>query len=226
MPQFESGTLAVGFIFPYQNPVSKSRLDDWLDEKNFKLIEEESQRGLSIGPRGVEVEGEEGIAKRDDMRILYQPSANLNGFPNSSFLTAKNSEAVDFETVLGTVGNIKTWLDDEVDVLQDVATFESTIEGLVRTGRGYDLTEFFNSETLELVGAIGDHPAEGITARFESEADPDTNDWYRLLIDQDAVGNPNLWGTKIVTRYGQLSEISEDTVITPVDNLIGHTMGE
>lgn len=226
MPQFESGTLAVGFIFPYQNPVSKSRLNDWLEEQDFELIEEESQQGLSIGPKGVEIEGEEGIAKRNDLRILYQPSANLNGFSNSSFLTVKDTESVSFRDVLTAGEDIETWLDDEIGVLQDVATFELTIEGLVRTGPEYDLTEFFNSETLELVGALRDYPAEGITARFESEADPDSDEWYRLLIDQDAVGNPHLWGVKIVTRYGSLSDISEDTVITPLDDLIEHTLGE
>lgn len=226
MPQFESGSLAIGFIFPYQNPVSKSRLDDRLEEQDFELIEEESQQGLSIGPGGVEVVGEEGIAKRGDLHILYQPSANLNGFPNSSFLTIKNTESVDFESVLTVSENIETWLDNEIGVLRDVATFEQTIEGLVRTGPDYNLTEFFNSETLELVGALGDDPAEGITAGFESEADPDSNEWYRMLIDQDAVGNPHLWRMKIVTRYESLSDISEDVVISPLDDLIEHTLSE
>lgn len=226
MPQFESGTLAVGFIFPYQNPVSRSRLNEYLINRDFELIDEESQQGLSIGPGGVEIEGEEGVARRDDLRILYQPSANLNGFPNSSFLTAKDSESVEFETVLSAAEDIESWLDDEIDVLRDVSTFELNIEGLVRTSPEYNLTEFFDSDTLDLVGEIGNHPSEGITARFESEAEPDSNDWYRLMIDQDAVGNPHLWGTKLVTRYGRLSDISEEVVMDPLDDLIEHTVRE
>lgn len=223
MPDFEGGTLALGLIFEYENPVTESSLKGWLEENEFDFIDQEAQQSLNISPQGMKVEGEEGIAKKDDINILYQASANIKGFSDVSFITVKNTERVEFDNVLSTVDDILNWL-GELEIADDIISFELTIQGLVRIANGATLTKYFTDDALDLTQAIGGYEAEGLTVRLQSKAKPSSNDWYRVLFDGDAAGNPHLWGLNISTRYENVDEISENRVFEPIDEFIDYTM--
>ncbi|WP_152418153.1 hypothetical protein [Natrinema limicola] len=226
MPNFETGNLALGLIFPYQNPVSDDRLNDWMDENNYNPIVQDSPRALNIGPSGLEVEGEEGVGKKDGLRLLYQSSANLNGFPNSSFITIKNTEQIEFDPVISDAKSIYSWLDEYIDVDEEIVSRELTIEGLLRVGRDHDLSNYYSGETFDLLESVGGSSAKGVTVQFESSAKPDSNDWYRILLDGKSAGNPNLWSMKMTLRYDDIDEIDQESVLSSIDELISHTEEE
>ncbi|WP_156037893.1 hypothetical protein [Haloferax prahovense] len=222
VPEFESGSLAIGLIFPYNNPVSSDRLERWLKESGYNMIEPEAQQALNIGPEGMSIEGEEGIAQKQGHNILFQPSANLNGFSNSSFITVKNPNNVDFESVLSGFEDLYSWIEDEVNIAEDVATIELTIQGLVRTGKNYDLSKYFSTETLDLLEEVGGSKAKGLSTKFESKANPSSSDWYQIVIDTSAVGNPNLWGLQHVLRYDSTNQIDSESILSNIDEFVKH----
>lgn len=222
MPEFESGTVAIGQIFPYQNPVGRGRLENWIRQQGFDLIDSDAQQAINVGPQGMSVQGEEGIAKYDDLRLLFDDDANLAGFSNSSFITIKNINNVDFTSTIEQSYNLFNWLDEELDAAEDIVTFEVTIQGLIRTGRNYTISKYLSEDSFELLSDLGGHSGEGVTVRFESSAEEDTNDWYRLLLDEKAVGNPNIWGVKLVTRYDSIDAINEGDALGDLDEFIAH----
>lgn len=226
MPNFESGTFAVGLIFPYQHPLPSKVLHNWLIERDFTLIDQESQQHVSISPQGMEVDGEEGIAKKGDIRILYNPDANLHGFGSGSFITAKNVEEVSSDASLEVIGDLYEWIGSEIGAADDIATIEVTLNGLHRNSSQSNLSNLFNTETMDLVGQMGGNPGKGVTARFDSDGDPSTSNWYSLLIDRNASGNPNLWGIKCVRRFDSIDEIGVNELEGAIDDIIGYAKGD
>lgn len=226
MPQFESGTLAIGLIFPYENPVSESRLQTWLETEEFELIEQEERQHVAISPEGVGMEGEEGIAKKDDLRVLYQESADISQYSNSSFITIKNVEEVSFDQTVDTAMSLQEWFDEEIGIEDDISTIEVTLQSLIRIQSNSSLSSFLSNDTFDILQEFGGHQGTGNRIEFIAEEPDDPNDWYIITLDKTVAGNPNLWGARFVLRYDNISDINGENVIESFDNFLEHTQVE
>lgn len=223
MVEFEEGSFALGIVFPYPSPVSENKLKGWLAEEDFELRTREGG-GIVFGSSGgVQFETpEEGIARRNGLRILYNADANLNGFSSSAFITAKSPEEPDHEEVISFTEEMLNWLEGMGEA-ESVATYEVTIQGLIRTEDTHDLTVLFTNEALDWNESVGGSEGRGITARFESTAANDSNEWYRFLIDENARGNPNLWGVNFVRRFPSISSINGEELVNSIINFVENT---
>jgi len=221
MPDFETGTLAIGTIFKYQNPLSQQRLLNWLESKDFEPLDQESQQHLAFGPEGVSMEGEEGFAKLEDIRVLYNAQANLERYPEASFITHKNVKKVELSGPKQKTKNLVSWIEEDVQIKEDIKFFELTIDGVVRKKESRNsVDEFVNDSVKERLEESYGGPFEGTAIRGQATDDVKPKDWYKIMIDDKGPRNPHISQLKVVWRTENLDNFTEAVIDEKIDSLL------
>jgi hypothetical protein len=224
MTEIEPDTLGFGTVFEYPDPLSRNKLNEWLEKNDYDIIEENPGE-FALGPEGIQISqpSQEGIAQKDNIRILYNPNASLDGFAESSFITVKNAEGADFDSVQSETQRFWEALDEEFQISDQVALLELTYQGRIRIDSQANLSYLFDDSVLEGLSALGGSRGEGKTARFESELDPRNEGWFKFTIDADHAGNPRVWGFKLVRRFSSYENVSGEEIRESIIEFVDQT---
>jgi len=212
MVEIQPQEVAVGTIFSYEEALTESELRDFFQSEGFN-VNDPSQQGINIGPDGQLALGPNPVyAQREDIQILLNLQADLQGYEYSSFITLKDQHDADFEEVLREVE--KLWDNyHEFDISQEVDTVELTYSGVIRTDRTkHNISNFVKQNVLDEVEGISDIPPGSSAIRFEPGSGEYSEGWYKLLIDATQIQNPRKWGFKLTRRYNHYSEIDSEGI--------------
>jgi hypothetical protein len=221
MASLQPQQFAVGVIFPYPEAVQESSLRAWFSQRDFQVLG--SERGaLSLGPEGFQIGGGSFAEKPDDdLEVLFNQHANLEGFSDCSFVTIRTNAEMNTDQVLSEVTEI---LDEygEFNIRSEKSVIELTFVGRIRINRSeHVFSNYFDRTDLDSLNEHFDSPVEGAAARFESEAEPSEGGYYKFLLDTGQSKNPNLWTYKLNYRVEHEDSIDvdglSDTIVSFVD---------
>lgn len=229
MPPIQPKSLALGSIFEYPEPIDVELLIDWFDEQDFEVPDTEAQTlsfgqgGIQFG-QGIQVPGP--IARKGGFTIVYNPNSNLNGgFPQSSFITVKDTTRARFDEVIEIYETLAEGL-ESFGIAEDIIIYEVTYEGRVRINENYNVSRYFDQDKLDNIGEIFGGPGTGAAIRVQPTPndDVDRRNWYQFLIDSTSSNNPNFWEIKTVTRYRDHGDISEAHLTEIIESATGLAM--
>lgn len=227
MVELQPNNLGIGLLFPYEQATDPKDLKAWAEEHGFKVQEEHGEIGVGMGPDGLLVRGPGPFATKNNIHILYNPSADLKGYAESSFITFKDDEGGDF----GSVSNSLNEFLESFDGIEprDIEQHELTYNGKVRISRGeHDISAFYDQSHLDTVSELGaGSGAKGVVSVFESETESATDDgWFAFILDSREISNPRLWSYKLTRRYDPSAGIKIDNIKGTIENIVDRTTGE
>lgn len=198
---------SIGIIFNYPNPMAKRDIVEKL-KKDFKIFEEQK---LTIEKTiEVNVNLSNKIAEKDNVSIIYNPHANITGFPKCSFITVK-IDGEDFKNLFSNTEKIMKLL-KSLKVDDQISCFELVMEGRAKVNSEYLVSKFFNTSSLELFKKSFESEPIGNALKIESDIPPNNAGWFRFILDTSFADNPNFWGIRFVKRFKSTAEIKMDSI--------------
>lgn len=211
MVTIETGELGIAIIFEYPNPFQRSLVEEWAEGEDFEVVSGEQR--LPGLPEGVDIEGTSTkIGERGRFRVIYNPEGNLPVYGECAFVTIGDTNGGDSDELEKLV---KSFLDEFSDkgLLDQRDSFEVTLEGTVRVGNEYSISECFSNRTTNnLSEQFGASIGDG-AVRITSEKVEDQSNYYKFLFDGEATNNPSRWGAKFIRRYNNLSDYEKGTLL-------------
>lgn len=227
MPDLQPQNIGIGLLFPYEDPVDPEEFDIWLQDQDY--TSRKGKRDLNVGrtPGGsLAVQGPGPFAVKDNFHVLFNPKAELEGYPDVSFITFKDSEGGDFESISEDVNEFLSEF-DFVDI-SDISQFELTYNGKIRIEKGtHEFSNYFDTDDLEALADLGASKAKGTAAVFESvEANSREDGWYRLLLDTEQTSNPRLWFFKLTLRVDEIGDVDITEINSTIETFIDRSGGD
>lgn len=206
MPTIRATSLAIAAIFSYPEPLTRSEVVEMARDLDFNTGNEGA---ISFGPEELGIQGQSvRIGQKGRYAVAYHPRTNLKHYGQCAFLTVKDEQGADADSVLAEMQEMVEKL-EETDLLDQIEFYEVTLEGRIRVGSEYDLSSTINSsfkEELENAhGSTGRIGAVRLTSGPVDYSD-ETRTYYQLLLDSEETNNPQVWVTKYVRRYDKLGD--------------------
>jgi len=220
MDNIDPTSIAVGIIFPYQQALTQDELTEWLSAQKFSITE----ASVTQASPGIQISNNLAIAQKGDVEVLFDPAATIDGIGNSTFITFRSQNDASFDAVMEEVGAISSRLGEE-NLSDEVKAVELNYEGYIRIDRSENksFSRYFDQKGLDALEETTGKQSQGVAARFEADCQASEPNWYRLLVDSAATGNPNVWAYKLTRRHEEYSDIDEEEINTIINSFVQHS---
>jgi len=195
-------------IFGYPDIIDRKDLANYLKEKGYMLPTMKREEiltssGFPIGEAFAEppivaykIDG------TDKIDILYNNNAKLAGFPSSSFVSVVSG---DFERTYETFKLIQSYI-SERGISNEIKIYEATFTGLVeKEGLKEKVYSFLPPEDAHKFESVLHQTPALISFRIRGD-NPQTPNWYDLMIDTSVSENPKLSLIRLVMRFSEPAE--------------------
>lgn len=203
MGDLQPDGLSFGTVFDYPQTITYSELKGWGESEGFEMKQRPSGE-ISMGQEGVQIDSPNAVGQKENIDIIFNPTANLEGVNDSMFVTLKDHSGANFDKLKEYTESLWSWLENN-GYKEDIALLELILQTRVRA-TSHDSTSYFDENNFETINALGEQPTEGITARFQGEGKKGPG-WYRVMIDSVGHPNPRIWLVKLTQRYESFEEI-------------------
>jgi hypothetical protein len=208
MGDLQPDSLSFGTIFKYPQSVTYPEVRKWAESEGFDM-DAQPEGGITMGQSGVQIDDPGTVGQKDNLQILFNPQANIEGLGETMFITVKDTSGADFESLITLSESLWRWL-SENGYEEDIHLLELILQTRVRANN-HNFTTFFDRSKFDTISDLGDQSVEGTTARFQGDGDK-TEGWYQLLIDSKGHPNPRIWLLKLTQRLESIDEVAEEDI--------------
>ena len=209
-------------MFPYLQALSEAAVNEHLEKDGFTLVDRD-QKGINITPHGIGFGPNPIYAEKESLRVLLNQNADLEGLPDSSFITFKDPTGKHLDDVLSAVDTF--WEEyNDINIVDECVFVELTYEGYIRVEKdNHALTRLVNTESISPLNELSEADPKTTAIHFQADQSGDQIGWYHLQFNSESSGNPRLWAFKIVRRNSTYKEIDIDIVNSSIKAIIKNT---
>jgi hypothetical protein len=223
MVEIQTQSIAVGTVFPYSQAFSEPDLNQYLSEHDYESTERD-QQGINITAEGIGIGPNPIYATKDTLQVLLNQESNIEGLPDSSFITIKDASDADADLVLSEVETL--WKEyNDIDFDSESKFTEVTLQGRIKIDpQSHQITNLLKTNLLSQLKNITNADSKGTAVTFTSDQNKNVGGWYRLQFNSESIGNPRLWAFKIVRRYDTYKSVEIDNLIDNIKTLTENTV--